>query len=97
LCIDLFFAHDHSSNILGLFSAGKVEPWREMAPWKYSDWMGWHEHGNGELFLGLNVEQGRVKDEGGVQMKTLLRKLADAPYNFDMLLTPTQSIIIKVE
>merc|ERR1711988_560454 len=73
----------------------KVEPWREMVPWKYSDWMGWHEHGDGKLFLGLNVEQGRVKDEGGVNMKTLLRTLADAPYNLNMMLTPTQSIIIQ--
>jgi sulfite reductase (ferredoxin) len=73
----------------------KVEPWRDMVPWKYSDWMGWHEHGDGKLFLGLNVEQGRVKDEGGVNMKTLLRTLADAPYNLNMMLTPTQSIIIQ--
>ena len=73
----------------------KIEPWRDMVPWKYSDWMGWHEHGDGNLFLGLNVEQGRVKDEGGVNMKTLLRTLADAPYNLNMMLTPTQSIIIQ--
>ena len=66
-----------------------------MVPWKYSDWMGWHEHGDGNLFLGLNVEQGRVKDEGGVNMKTLLRTLADAPYNLNMMLTPSQSIIIQ--
>ena len=57
--------------------------------------MGWHEHGDGNLFLGLNVEQGRVKDEGGVNMKTLLRTLADAPYNLNMMLTPSQSIIIQ--
>merc|ERR1711871_1431768 len=73
----------------------KIEPWRDMVPWKYSDWMGWHEHGDGKLFLGLNIEQGRVKDEGGVNMKTLLRTLADAPYNLKMMLTPTQSIIIQ--
>lgn len=24
--------------------------------------MGWHEQGDGKLFLGINVEQGRVKD-----------------------------------
>ena len=30
-----------------------------MIPWKYSDWMGWHEQGDGKLFLGVNIEQGR--------------------------------------
>jgi sulfite reductase (ferredoxin) len=32
-----------------------------MIPWKYSDWMGWHEQGDGKLFLGINVEQVVVK------------------------------------
>ena len=32
--------------------------------WKYHDWMGWHEQGDGKWFLGVNIEQGRVKDFG---------------------------------
>ena len=40
----------------------KIEPWHEMVPWKYSDWMGWHEQGDGKLMLGVNIEQGRIRD-----------------------------------
>ena len=54
-----------------------VEAWKPMVPWKYSDWMGWHEQGDGKLFLGVNVEQGRVKNEGDMQLKTMLRVIAD--------------------
>ena len=71
-----------------------VEPWRETVPWKYSDWLGWHEQGDGKLFLGLNIEQGRVKDEGPVRLKTLLRVLA-RDHGLDMVLTPSQSVLVK--
>jgi len=56
--------------------------------------MGWHEQGDGKLFLGINVEQGRVKDEGSFRLKTALRKIVDE-LNLTMILSPTQSIIFK--
>merc|ERR1712194_97447 len=31
----------------------KIQPWREIQEWKYSDWMGWWEQGDGKLFYGL--------------------------------------------
>lgn len=71
-----------------------IEPWREIKEWKYVDWMGWHEQGDGNLFLGINVEQGRVKDEGEFRLKTALRKIVDE-LNLTMILSPTQSIIFK--
>merc|ERR1712125_132187 len=46
------------------------------------------------MFLGLHVESGRVKDEGDFRLKTALRVLVDK-YNLDMVLSPTQSIILK--
>ena len=71
-----------------------IEPWREIAAWKYSDWMGWHEQGDGKLFLGINIEQGRVKNANGVNVKTALRRVVDE-LGLTMILSPTQSIIFK--
>jgi len=71
-----------------------IAPWREMIPWKYSDWMGWHEQGDGKLFLGVNIEQGRVKDSEHVKLKSFLRKVTDT-YSLTHILSPTQSIIFK--
>jgi len=65
-----------------------------MKPWRYSDWMGWHDAGDGTLFLGLNIEQGRVKDVEGHRMKTLLRTLVDK-YDMHTVLLPNQSLMLK--
>jgi len=71
-----------------------IQPWREIAEWKYSDWMGWWDQGNGKLFYGLHIENGRVKDEGDFRLKTALRVIVDK-YNLTMVMSPTQSIIMK--
>lgn len=39
----------------------------------FDDHMGWHEQGDGRLFYGLNVENGRIHDEEGLKLKTALR------------------------
>lgn len=56
--------------------------------------MGWHEQGDGKLFLGINVEQGRIKDANGVNVKKALRKIVE-DFRLTMILSPTQSIIFQ--
>ncbi|EMI54861.1 NADPH-dependent assimilatory sulfite reductase hemoprotein subunit [Rhodopirellula sallentina] len=41
----------------------------------HDDHMGWHEQGDGKWFLGLPIENGRVKDEGDQRLKTAFRLL----------------------
>ncbi len=57
-----------------------------------NDGMGWHAQGDGKYFYGLNVENGRIKDEGVFRLKTALREICRtlAP---PLRLTPHQSII----
>jgi sulfite reductase (ferredoxin) len=57
-----------------------------------NDGMGWHAQGDGKYFYGLNVENGRIKDEGDYRLKTALREICRtiAP---PLRLTPHQSII----
>lgn len=57
------------------------------------DHLGWHEQGDGKLFLGINVENGRIKDEGELRLKTGLRKILEK-YGMDTRLTPLQSVIL---
>lgn len=42
---------------------------------KHEDHLGWHEQANGKWFLGLPIENGRVKDDGTRRLKSALRKL----------------------
>lgn len=70
-----------------------IAPFRELPPWKYQDYLGWNEQGDGKLFLGISVTNGRVKDEGHFQLKTALRKIIER-FNLPMRLTPNHNIIL---
>ena len=74
---------------------GKVFlPWVKQKQWKYADWMGWWKQGDGKLFLGIHIENGRVKDEGDFKLKTALRVITEK-YSLPMVMSPTQSIILS--
>ena len=57
------------------------------------DHMGWHEQGDGKLFLGVNIENGRIKDEGDLRIKTGLRAILEK-FGMDTRLTALQSVIL---
>ena len=85
---------DNFRTLVESYFGKKIQPWREIPEFKYSDWMGWWEQGDGKLFYGLHVDNGRVKDEGDFRLKTCLRVLVDK-FNLSMILSPTQSIIFR--
>ncbi len=70
-----------------------IAPYRELPPWKYQDFLGWYEQGDGKLFFGLSVENGRVKDEGAFQLKTALREIVEQ-FHLPMRLTANHNIIL---
>jgi sulfite reductase (ferredoxin) len=69
------------------------QPLKDLPPWKYHDFLGWHEQGDGKLFVGISVENGRVKDEGDFKLKSILKRLVHT-YRLPMLLTASQNIIL---
>lgn len=85
---------DNFRKLVESYFGKPIQPWREIAEWKYNDWMGWWEQGDGKLFYGLHVDNGRVKDDGDFRLKSALRVLVDK-YNIDMILSPTQSLIFR--
>jgi len=70
-----------------------LEQFKPLPEWKYFDFLGWHEQGDGKLFLGISVENGRIKDEGSFQLKTALREIVQK-HNVPMLVTPHQNVLI---
>jgi sulfite reductase (ferredoxin) len=87
-----------------------LQPWRKMEEWRYVDWMGWHEQGDGKWFLGVNIQQGRVRDYAdtgtdpvtgsnmaslrGVRVRSALRQVV-RELALTMVLSPTQSVIFR--
>ncbi len=70
-----------------------LQPYRPLPEWKYQDYLGWHEQGDGKLFLGLSVENGRVKDDGDWRLKTALRELVQT-FEIPLRLTANHNIIL---
>ncbi len=57
------------------------------------DHLGWHEQGDGRLFLGLPIENGRIKDEGPVRIASGLREFF-ARFETPARLTCGQKILL---
>jgi sulfite reductase (ferredoxin) len=69
-----------------------LAPLKPVAVHGFNDGMGWHEQGDGKLFYGLNVENGRIKDTPDMQLKSALREICET-FRAPLRLTPHQSII----
>ena len=74
------------------YYGSELPPPRPIHVESHNDGMGWHAQGDGKFFYGLNIENGRIKDEGLYRLKTALREICTklAP---PLRLTPHQSII----
>ena len=59
-----------------------------------SDLLGWRKAVDGSSFVGIFVENGRIKDAGGYKLKTALRLVADSFPNVEFRLTANQNVII---
>lgn len=70
-----------------------LQPFKPLPDWKYEDYLGWHDQGDGKLFFGLSVENGRVKDDGDFQLKTALRKIIEQ-FQLPIRLTANHNILI---
>ena len=71
----------------------KLTDAREVDITGVDDHMGWHEQGDGNWFLGINVENGRIKDDGALRIKTGLRVLL-GKYGMNTRLTALQGVIL---
>ena len=85
---------DKFRSLVEQYHGKKIEPWAPLPEWKFLDWLGWHDQGDGKLMLGVNIEQGRIRDTESAQIKTVLRLLVDR-YDLPMILTPSQSIVLR--
>jgi sulfite reductase (ferredoxin) len=70
-----------------------LAPFRALPEFKYEDYLGWHEQGDGQLFYGLSIVNGRVHDQGQLRLKSALRKLIKT-YQLPIRMTGNQNLIL---
>ena len=71
-----------------------LEPCRAMPDFSVPDHLGWHEQGDGRLYLGIPVSSGRVVDSEGSQLRTALREIVER-FGCDPILMPSQDFILS--
>jgi sulfite reductase (NADPH) hemoprotein beta-component len=71
----------------------KLETARPFQFTRQGDLYGWRRQFDGKWFLGLFVENGRIKDAGDYRLKTGLRRVAEQ-FRPQLRLTPSQNILL---
>lgn len=71
----------------------KFQPARPFKFTKQGDLFGWHQQLDGNYFLGLYVETGRIKDASEHLLKTALRKIVER-HHAEVRLTPSQNLLL---
>ncbi len=72
----------------------ELEPCREMPAFAVPDHLGWHEQGDGKLYLGVPVSSGRIANGPQSRIRTALREIVER-FACDPILMPSQDIILS--
>jgi len=70
-----------------------LEPARHFQFTRQGDLLGWRQQTNGKHFLGLFVENGRIRDEGSYRLKSGLRQVVER-FRPEVRLTPSQNVLL---
>ncbi len=69
------------------------EPARSVAVTGFPLHLGWHPQGDGKWYYGLSVENGRVKDDGSVRLRSALRTIVER-FRPELRLTGMQDVLL---
>ena len=79
--------------VLTEYIGGALQPPRPVAVTGFESHLGWHPQGHGKWYYGISVENGRVKDEGTLRLRSGLRVLIER-FRPTLRLTPLQDILL---
>lgn len=71
----------------------QLEPFRDMPKFELDLYLGWHQQSDGNWFLGLSIENGRIKNDEQRQLKTGLRKTIEE-YKPEVRFTPNHNLLL---
>jgi sulfite reductase (NADPH) hemoprotein beta-component len=71
----------------------KLESARPFQFTRQGDLLGWHQQTNGNFFLGLFVENGRIRDVDGYRLKSGLRRVVER-FRPEVRLTASQNLLL---
>jgi sulfite reductase (ferredoxin) len=79
---------------LGTIFGKELAPALPMPAIQVPEILGWHEQGDGRLWLGVPVASGRIADTGTFKLRTALREIVRR-YGVDPIITAQQDILLS--
>lgn len=70
-----------------------LEEFREMPKFELELYLGWKKQSDGKWFLGVSIENGRIKNEGDLKLKTALRKVV-SDFGTEIRMTPNHNVLL---
>lgn len=70
-----------------------LAPFKPLPEFKYTEFLGWHQQGDGKWFLGISIQNGRILDAGAFQLKTALREIIQR-FDLPLRVTPNQNLVL---
>ncbi|MEX2436229.1 MAG: NADPH-dependent assimilatory sulfite reductase hemoprotein subunit [Balneolaceae bacterium] len=71
----------------------QLEPFRDLPKFELDLYLGWNRQSDGNWFLGLSIENGRIKDDEERQLKTGLRKVMEK-FKPEVRFTPNHNLLL---
>eukprot|EP00199_Chlamydomonas_sp_CCMP681_P001144 CAMPEP_0119104240 /NCGR_PEP_ID=MMETSP1180-20130426/2497_1 /TAXON_ID=3052 ORGANISM="Chlamydomonas cf sp, Strain CCMP681" /NCGR_SAMPLE_ID=MMETSP1180 /ASSEMBLY_ACC=CAM_ASM_000741 /LENGTH=693 /DNA_ID=CAMNT_0007088937 /DNA_START=41 /DNA_END=2122 /DNA_ORIENTATION=- len=81
---------DKFRSVVEQYMGKKMQAFKPMPKWEFQDYLGWGEQGDGKLFYGVYIQNGRIKGEGKKALRTIIEK-----YNIPVTITPHQNLILQ--
>ncbi len=79
--------------VLSEYVGGQLQPPRPVEVTGYDTYLGWHPQGKGKWFYGIGIENGRVKDDGTLRLRSALRVLMER-FQPSLRITPLQDLLL---
>jgi sulfite reductase (ferredoxin) len=80
-------------DVLGEYVGGTLQLPRPVEVRGYDPHLGWHPQGDGRWYYGLSIENGRVKDEAALRLRTGLRTIIKE-FQPGLRITPLQDLLL---
>jgi sulfite reductase (ferredoxin) len=71
----------------------ELEPFRDMPEFDLDLYLGWNRQSDGNWFLGISIENGRINDDENRQLKTALRDIAEK-FRPEVRFTPNHNVLL---
>ncbi|HEV3204340.1 MAG TPA: NADPH-dependent assimilatory sulfite reductase hemoprotein subunit, partial [Gemmataceae bacterium] len=84
---------DKFRHVLADYIGGSVLPPKSLPVRGFDPHHGWNPQGNGQWYYGLSIENGRVKDEGSLRLRSGLRALVER-FHPSLRITPLQDVLL---